>query len=191
MIDFWGLSRLKSLWRAWRLQDVSVSRSLRHGHGHGHRWQSGIIKSVPVRSLRSPGPPSLTVEWRRCLIRSVAKGAERLWLHRRTMSPAGREQRVLDTYQTQHIVRWGRQSQSVVPCSSTLSWLRALTPFHRCVFFFFFFFEVGVGWPCCCPIIVWESIRKRAHTQLVGEHSVTVVSALWVTVDWSWPKEWN
>ena len=33
--------------------------------------------------------------------------------------------------------------------------------------------------------------RKRAHMQLVGEHSATVVSARWVTVDWSWPKEWN
>ena len=31
----------------------------------------------------------------------------------------------------------------------------------------------------------WESIRKRAHTQLVREHSVTVVSARWATVDWS------
>ena len=28
-----------------------------------------------------------------------------------------------------------------------------------------------------CPGIVWEPIRKRAHTQLVREHSATVVSA--------------
>ena len=28
-----------------------------------------------------------------------------------------------------------------------------------------------------CPGIVWDPIRKRAHTQLVREHSVTVVSA--------------
>ena len=28
-----------------------------------------------------------------------------------------------------------------------------------------------------CPGMVWEPIRKRAHTQLVREHSVTVVSA--------------
>ena len=34
---------------------------------------------------------------------------------------------------------------------------------------------------------VWEAIRKRAHTQLVREHSVTVVSARWATRDWSWP----
>ena len=27
--------------------------------------------------------------------------------------------------------------------------------------------------------------------QLVREHSVTVVSARWATVDWSLPKEWN
>ena len=37
--------------------------------------------------------------------------------------------------------------------------------------------------------IVWESIRKRAHTQLVREHSATVAG--WATVDWSWPKEWH
>ena len=35
--------------------------------------------------------------------------------------------------------------------------------------------EVGVGWLCRCPGIVWEPIRNRAHTQLVREHSVTVV----------------
>ena len=43
--------------------------------------------------------------------------------------------------------------------------------------------EVGVGWLCRCPDIVWELIKKRAHTQLVKEHSVTVVSARWATVD--------
>ena len=32
---------------------------------------------------------------------------------------------------------------------------------------------------------------ERAHTQLVREHSATVVSVHWATVDWSWPKEWN
>ena len=37
----------------------------------------------------------------------------------------------------------------------------------------------------------WESIRKWAHMQLVREHLVTIVSARWATVDWSWPKEWN
>ena len=31
--------------------------------------------------------------------------------------------------------------------------------------------------------IVWEPIRKRARTQLVREHSVTVVSARLATVD--------
>ena len=30
---------------------------------------------------------------------------------------------------------------------------------------------------CRRPGIVWEPITKRAHTQLVKEHSVTVVSA--------------
>ena len=39
--------------------------------------------------------------------------------------------------------------------------------------------------------IVWEPIRKQAYTQLVREHSATVVSAHWATVDWSRPKEWN
>ena len=45
------------------------------------------------------------------------------------------------------------------------------------------------GWLCHCPGIVWEPIRKRAHMQLIREHSVIVVSACWATVDWSWPKE--
>ena len=51
--------------------------------------------------------------------------------------------------------------------------------------------EVGVSWLCRCPGIVWEPIRKQAHTQFIREHSVTVISAHWATVDWSWPKEWN
>ena len=42
-----------------------------------------------------------------------------------------------------------------------------------------------VGWLCRCPGRVWESIRKCVHTQLVREHSATVVSARWDTVDWS------
>ena len=37
---------------------------------------------------------------------------------------------------------------------------------------------------------VWEPIRKWAHMQLIREHSATVVSAYWATVDWSWPTEW-
>ena len=48
-----------------------------------------------------------------------------------------------------------------------------------------------MAWICRCPGIVWEPIRKQAHTQLFREHSATVVSALWASVDWSWPKEWN
>ena len=51
--------------------------------------------------------------------------------------------------------------------------------------------EVGAGWLCRRPGIVWEPIRKRAHTQLVREHAATVVSARWTTVDWPWLKEWN
>ena len=51
--------------------------------------------------------------------------------------------------------------------------------------------EVGVSWQLRCPGIVWEPIWKRAHMQLVREHSTTVVSARWATVDWSWHKEWN
>ena len=51
--------------------------------------------------------------------------------------------------------------------------------------------EIGVGWLCRCPGIVWGPIRKRAHTQAVREHSDTVVSARLATVDWSLPKEWN
>ena len=31
--------------------------------------------------------------------------------------------------------------------------------------------------------IVWEPIRKQAHTQLVREHSATAISACWATVD--------
>ena len=51
--------------------------------------------------------------------------------------------------------------------------------------------EAGVSWLCHCPGIVWELIRKQAHTQLVRAHSATVVSARWATVNWSWRKEWN
>ena len=45
-----------------------------------------------------------------------------------------------------------------------------------------------MGWLSRCPGIVWEPIRKQVHTQLVREHLVTVVSAHWATVDWSWHK---
>ena len=45
-----------------------------------------------------------------------------------------------------------------------------------------------MGWLCCCPGLFWEPIRKRAHTQLVREHLVTVVSACRATVDWFWHK---
>ena len=51
--------------------------------------------------------------------------------------------------------------------------------------------EGGVGWLCHCPGIVWEPIRKRAHTQLVREHLDTVILARWAAVDWSWSEEWN
>ena len=53
--------------------------------------------------------------------------------------------------------------------------------------------EVEVGWLCCCPGIVWEPqpITNQAHAQLIREHSVTIISARWANVDWSWPKEWN
>ena len=51
--------------------------------------------------------------------------------------------------------------------------------------------EVGMGWLCCCPGIVWEPIWKRANKQLIRKYLVTVISARWATVDWSWPKEWN
>ena len=33
--------------------------------------------------------------------------------------------------------------------------------------------------------------HTRAHMQLFKEHSVTVISARWATVDWSLPKEWS
>ena len=36
-----------------------------------------------------------------------------------------------------------------------------------------------------------RTYQKRAHTQPVREHSVTVVSACQANVDWFWPKEWN
>ena len=51
--------------------------------------------------------------------------------------------------------------------------------------------KVREGWLCCCPSIVWEPIRKCTHTQLVGEHSATVISAHGAAVDWSKPKGWN
>ena len=51
--------------------------------------------------------------------------------------------------------------------------------------------EVRVGWLCHCTGIVWEPIRKQAHMQFIRKHSVTVVSAHWATIDWSWPKKWN
>ena len=38
--------------------------------------------------------------------------------------------------------------------------------------------KVGVGWPCRCPGVVWEPIRKRAHTQLIKEHSASRRSSL-------------
>ena len=50
--------------------------------------------------------------------------------------------------------------------------------------------EARVGWLCCCLGTAWEPTRKRAHMQLIREHSTTVVSAHWATVDWSWPREW-
>ena len=34
-------------------------------------------------------------------------------------------------------------------------------------------------------------LGKGAHTQLLRERLSTVVSACWVTGDWSWPKEWR
>ena len=51
--------------------------------------------------------------------------------------------------------------------------------------------KVGVGRLYRRPGIVWAPIRKRAHTQLVREHTATIVSARWATVDWSWHLEWN
>ena len=48
-----------------------------------------------------------------------------------------------------------------------------------------------MSWLCRCQGVVWEPIPKRAHTQLVRKHIVTIVSARWATVDWSWHKEWN
>ena len=34
-------------------------------------------------------------------------------------------------------------------------------------------------------------LGRQAHTQLMREHSTTVVSACWATVDWSWPRKRN
>ena len=48
-----------------------------------------------------------------------------------------------------------------------------------------------MGWLCHYPGIVWKPIQKWALTQLDREHSATVVSACWATVDWSWHKERN
>ena len=38
-----------------------------------------------------------------------------------------------------------------------------------------------MGWLYHSPDIVGKPIQKRAHTQLVGEHSATVISARWAT----------
>ena len=43
----------------------------------------------------------------------------------------------------------------------------------------------------CCPGIMLEPIPKQADAQLVREHSVTVISARWAAVDWSWPNKWK
>ena len=51
--------------------------------------------------------------------------------------------------------------------------------------------KVRVGWLCHHSGIVWEPTQKQAHTQLIREHPVIVISAQWAIVDWSWPKEWN
>ena len=38
----------------------------------------------------------------------------------------------------------------------------------------------------------WGNLSgKWAHMQPVREHSTTVISARWATVDWSWPTKWN
>ena len=42
--------------------------------------------------------------------------------------------------------------------------------------------EVGVGWLCCCPGIVWEPMQTPAHKQLVREHLATVILARWATL---------
>ena len=67
-------------------------------------------------------------------------------------------------------------------------WRWQVTPKHA---YTFWPNRVGMGWFCCCPGIVWEPVRKQAHTQLVREHLVTVITACWANVDWSWPEEWN
>ena len=62
-----------------------------------------------------------TVQWwrqslsvvQRCLIQSVAVGADRLWLHRQTVYFVWWEQWMLDSYLIQHTVRYWRQRLSV------------------------------------------------------------------------------
>ena len=49
--------------------------------------------------------------------------------------------------------------------------------------------EVGVGWLCCAGM--GSLAGKGAHRPLIREHSDTVLSARWATVNWSWPKKWN
>ena len=39
--------------------------------------------------------------------------------------------------------------------------------------------EVGVGWLCRCPGIVWKPIRKQAHIQLVRECSSQLAEPQW------------
>ena len=49
--------------------------------------------------------------------------------------------------------------------------------------------EVGVGWLCRCPGIVWEPLRKRVNTQLIRERSATVISVTLTQSLWSDPGQ--
>ena len=112
---------------------------------------------------------------------------------------------------------WTSSSCGALPCwyhpSCTRSvfscWLYYLS-FTRSalLLLFFFFFLVFIYSPSCTESVMqcwyhpacirslltcWyhRPTRKRAHTLLVREHSATVASVRWATVDCSRYKEWN
>ena len=93
----------------------------------------------------------------------------------------------LHIFQIRPVCCYSRMRQSCCCCcGTTLTTTCTFVLLLGCIWF-----GVGVGWLSRCPGIMWESIRKRAHTWLVRERSATVVSAHWAIVDWFWLKEWN
>ena len=73
-----------------------------------------------------------------------------------------------------------------------------LTVLRRCWFWLYTFIALlwTLKWSLSAQIILsrcWVGTYrgKWAHMQLIRKCSSTVISVLWATLDWSWPKEWN